>query len=569
MDIALRNGTIIDGTGGPRCRGDVGVRDARIVAVGQVDGKAEVEIDVDGAVIAPGFIDCHTHYDAQVMWDRMLSPSVYHGVTTVVAGNCGFTLAPLSGRKADEDYLLGMLSNVEGMPLASLEAAVEPTWRSFGDYLGALDGKLAINAAFMVGHCALRQHVMGERAVGHEATPDEIEAMCALLRRSLAEGGMGFSSTVAITHSDHNGQPVPSRWATDEELLALAAVVGEFPGTWIEFLPGILGFQERQYELATNIALAAQRPLNWNLFYVDSKYKDVMESQLGMGPYARSRGATVYGLCAAAPVKTYLNFRSAFIFGMMDGWREFILLPHQEKLSAMRDRAVRAELRRHAADSPNSALRDPGKFVIEDVRKPENLRWKGRLIADYARDRGAEPFDALFDLALDEDLSLAFSNSEIASDDESWAMRGRVWRDEYCLIGGSDAGAHLDMINTFALTTQFLGDGVRERGLMSLEQGVYRLTGHLADAFGLKDRGRLEIGAAADICVFDPDTVACAPITVRDDLPTGEARLYAESIGIRQVIANGIVVAVGNKSTGRVGGRILRSGRDTYTVPLS
>jgi N-acyl-D-aspartate/D-glutamate deacylase len=569
MDLVLRNGTIIDGTGSPRYHGDLGIRDGTIVAVGQVEGKAREEIDVNGAVIAPGFIDCHTHYDAQVSWDAMLSPSVYHGVTTVIAGNCGFTLAPLSGRREDADYLLGMLSNVEGMPIASLEAAVRPAWRSFGDYLAGLDGKLAINAAFMVGHSALRQHVMGERSVGHEATSEEIAAMAELLRQSLAQGGMGFSSTVAVSHSDHHGQPVPSRWASDEELLALARVVGEFPGTWIEFLPGILGFGDRQYELATSIALAAQRPLNWNLFYVDSRMKDVAESQLAMGPYAAARGAKVYGLCAAAPVKAYLNFRSAFIFGMIDGWKEFIHLPHDEKLAAMRDSDRRSQLRRDAEASGNWSLKQPGRNVIEEVRKEHNLRWKGRLIEDYAREHGLDPFDALFDLALDEDLWLAFSQADIASDDESWAMRGRIWRDDYCLIGGSDAGAHLDMINTFALTTQFLGDGVRERGLLTLEEGVFRLTGHLAYAFGLKGRGRLQPGVAADVVVFDPDTIACAPITSRDDLPCGEMRLYAESLGIQQVIANGIVVAEGNSPTGHLGGKILRSGRDTYTVPVA
>src|SRR5579864_9029132 len=182
MDLALRNAMLIDGSGDARYQGDLGITDGRIVAIGDVPGQAREEIDVGGAVVAPGFIDVHTHYDAQVLWDPMLSPSVYHGVTTVLAGNCGFTLAPLSGRKEDSDYLLGMLSRVEGMPLRSLEAGLDPTWRSFGEFLGQLDGKIAVNAAFMVGHSTLRRYVMGERAVGHEATPEEIQAMCELLR---------------------------------------------------------------------------------------------------------------------------------------------------------------------------------------------------------------------------------------------------------------------------------------------------------------------------------------------------------------------------------------------------
>jgi N-acyl-D-aspartate/D-glutamate deacylase len=569
MDLALRNGTIIDGTGRPRYRGDVGITDGRIVAVGTVDGNATEEVDVAGAVIAPGFIDCHTHYDAQVMWDRMLSPSVYHGVTTVLAGNCGFTLAPLSGRQQDADYLLGMLSNVEGMPIASLEEAVRPSWRSFGEYLDRLDGTLAINSAFMVGHCALRQTVMGDRAVGHEASPEELAAMVELLRRSLAEGGMGFSSTVAVTHSDHLGNPVPSRWASDEEILALAAVVGEFPGTFVELLPGIMKFGEREYRLATEVSLAARRLVNWNLFFVDSGYKEVLESQLGMGPYAAERGARVLGLCAATPIKAFLNFRSAFVFGMLDGWKEFILLPHEEKIAAMRDPEVRARLQEHAQAGMNPAVSDPGKCRIEDVASEANARWKGRLVEEYAQEMGLSPFDALFHLAVEEDLWLSFSYSRIADDAESWAMRSRVWQHEYSLVGGSDAGAHLDLLNTFALSTQFLGEGVRSRGLLSLEEGVRKITGDLADAFGLKDRGRLAPGAAADIVVFDPDTIGCGPIALRNDLPSGEPRLYADSIGIEQVIVNGVPVAHGNTPTGRIGGKVLRSGIDTQTVPLS
>jgi N-acyl-D-aspartate/D-glutamate deacylase len=214
MDTVIRNGLLVDGTGSPRYPGDIGIENGRIVAVGQLAERGAVEIDAGGAVVAPGFIDIHTHYDAQAFWDPMLSPSVYHGVTTVLAGNCGFTLAPLSGDPADADYLLRMLSRVEGMPLSTLREAVKPSWRSFGEYLAKIDGTLAINASFMVGHSALRRAVMGERSVTDKATPVEVELMSALLRRSLAEGGVGFSTTIANTHSDYEGRPVPSRVAS-------------------------------------------------------------------------------------------------------------------------------------------------------------------------------------------------------------------------------------------------------------------------------------------------------------------------------------------------------------------
>ena len=570
MDLAIRNATVVDGTGRPRFEGDVGVSEGRIVAVGELSGGADEEIDAAGAVVSPGFIDCHTHYDAQVMWDGMLSPSVYHGVTTVLAGNCGFTLAPLSGREADTDYLLAMLARVEGMPLRALQAAVKPTWKSFGEYLDAIDGSLAINAAFMVGHSALRRHVMGERAVGHEATPEEVRAMAELLRRSLAEGGTGFSTTNSVSHSDHNGDPVPSRWASDEEILALSAVLRDFPGTWLELLPGDGPMGERQYKLASDMSLAAQRPLNWNLIVVDAAHQQLLEVQKGMGRYAAEHGAKVYGLVPAVPIQTIVNLRTGVQFDMLDGWNDFLHLPDGEKLAAMRDPAARKRLQEsmEGTKRPTGLPRDFGDFRIADVRSEKNARWKGHLVRDYAAEVGLSGFDAVFQLAVEEDLWLSLYTPEMGGDEASWALRGDVWRDDYCIIGGSDAGAHLDALNTFALSTQLLGEGVRNREILPLEEGVQRITSTLADAFGLKGRGRLVPGAIADLVVFDPDTIACGPIELRDDLPDGESRLYADAIGVQHVVVGGVPVAGDNRPTGRKGGGVLRAGRDTETVPL-
>jgi N-acyl-D-aspartate/D-glutamate deacylase len=573
MDLALRNATVIDGTGRPRFNGDVGIRGDKIVAIGTVDGRAKEEIDVDGAVVAPGFIDCHTHYDAQVMWDDMLGPSVYHGVTTVLAGNCGFTLAPLTGRKADADYLLAMLSRVEGMPLTALKAAVNPTWESFGQYLDAIDGRIAVNTAFMVGHSALRRCVMGERAVGTKATPDDLKAMVKLLRQSLVAGGTGFSTTVSPSHSDHNGDPVPSRWATDEELLTLAGIVGEYPGTWLELLPAAGGmFKERQYKLATDMSLAAKRMLNWNAILADSRHKDFVESQLVMGTYAAERGAKVYALSPASPVKAILNFRSGFGLDMIAGWNDVLRLPDDQKIKAMMKPEVRARLQNGLDSCTSDATAlfgDPGSFLIEDVRSEKNARWKQHFVSDYAAAVGLSPLDALLQLAVEEELWMTFSPPPIGADDESWDMRGKLWRNPYCIPGASDAGAHLDLINTFALSTDLLGEGVRKRGLLSLEEGVRLITGLPAEIFGLTGRGRITHGAAADLVVFDPDAIGCAPIEMRNDLPSGEARLYADSIGIEYVIVNGVPVAKGNTPTGRKGGRVLRAGRDTHTVSLN
>ena len=571
MDLAIRNAAIIDGTGAPRFSGDIGVSQGRIVAIGEVAGSAAEEIDAQGAVVAPGFIDCHTHYDAQICWDNMLSPSVYHGVTTVLAGNCGFTLAPLSGRAEDLDYLIGMLSTVEGMPIAALKQAVKPSWRSFGEFLGAFEGKNAINTAFMVGHSALRRCVMGERAVGHEATPDELAAMVALLRLSLAEGGMGFSTSTSISHSDHNGDPVPSRFASDAELLALSGALRDFPGTWLEIVPGIGPFDERDYERLTQMSLAAQRPINWNAVFVDVKRKDLIDTQIAMAHYAAERGAKVFGLCPTAPVKGFLNFRSGFTFAMLDGWMPFLRLPDADKIVAMQDPAMRARLKAGAEnpDNPIQAFRDLDDYMIESVQSAKNADCQGRRVGEIAATRGTTSFDTLFDLAVEEELELTFSGPAMGADDASWQLREAVWNDPHMLLGASDAGAHVDMFNTFALTTQLLGEGVRARGIYSLEVAVHRITGELADAFGLKDRGRIAVGGAADLVVFDPDTIACGPIATRRDLPCGEARLYGDAIGVHHVVVGGVPVAEGNAPTGRLGGKVLRSGRDTVTVGLS
>ncbi|MBV1688226.1 amidohydrolase family protein [Novosphingobium sp. G106] len=568
-DLKIVDATIVDGSGAPRFNGEIGVKDGRIVAVGTATGDAREVIDAKGAVVSPGFIDCHTHYDAQVFWDPSISPSVYHGVTTVLSGNCGFTLAPLSGRKEDTDYLLAMLAQVEGMPLKSLETAITPTWNSFGEYLDRIDDGLAVNMAFLVGHSALRRHVMGSRAIGHEATPEEIEAMAALLRKSLSEGGAGFSTTKSYSHSDHNGDPVPSRWASNEEILALAAVVKEFPGTWLELLPPLHDPQS-SYELSTAMSLAGGRAVNWNVFIVNAQQPERLESQLRMGTYAAERGARVYGLIQAVAMKNVINFRTGIQLELIEGWTPFIHLPHDWKLAVMRDPVSRRKLEeaKDASFRRSGLPQDFGVFVIEFVGSERNARWVGKSVADYAAVVGKTAFDALFDLAIEEDLQLSFSGPAMGDDEAAWKLRGEIWQNEHCLIGASDAGAHLDAINTFAVGTQLLGEGVRDRGILSLEEGVRRITSHLADAFGLTGRGRIASGAAADLVVFDPDTIACGSIGMRNDLPGGETRLYADAVGIHHVIVNGVPVAAGNTPTGRTGGRILRSGTDTYTVPL-
>jgi N-acyl-D-aspartate/D-glutamate deacylase len=309
LDVLLRNGTVVDGTGAPARRADVGVRDGEIVVVGaNIDDSATTEIDVDGLVVCPGFVDPHTHYDAQLFWDPTASPSNVHGVTTIVGGNCGFTLAPLHAQ--DADYTRRMMARVEGMPLAALENGVVWDWETFAEYLDRLDGRIAVNAGFLVGHCALRRYVMGEEAVGRAARPDEIDAMVQELHRAIEAGGLGFSTTLAYTHSDGDGQPVASRWAELDELLALCAATGEHDGTTLEGITdGCLDqFSDDEIERFGAMSNAANRPLNWNVLTVDAAEPARVPRQLGAADRAAELGGRLVALTMPVLVPMNMSF---------------------------------------------------------------------------------------------------------------------------------------------------------------------------------------------------------------------------------------------------------------------
>ncbi|MEM7413668.1 MAG: amidohydrolase family protein [Myxococcota bacterium] len=569
LDLKIQAGTLVDGSGAPAQQGDLGIRDGRIVAIGEVTEDARETLDASGRVVCPGFIDVHTHYDAQVFWDGTLSPSSYHGVTSVVGGNCGFSIAPLSDTAGE--YLMRMLARVEGMPLESLEAGVPWDWRSFGEYLDRLDAKLAVNAGFMVGHSALRRVVMGERAVGHEATDEELQTMCELLATSLREGGLGFSSTVSPTHNDGDGQPVPSRHASREELVALARVVRDFPGTTLEFLPGVSEFSDEQKQLMTDLSLAANRPLNWNVLAPSASNGDYVDAQLSATDYARERGAEVLALTVPQAMSVRINLTSGFVFDALPHWDAFFRLPLAERKEKLRDPAYRKHLDEGANSEAAGLLRGLAQWqnmrVIETTA-PENAAYAGKTIGEIAEAEGKAPFDALCDLAIADDLKTSFMPPGSGDSDEDWKARGAIWQDDRAVIGASDAGAHLDMIDTFALSTQVLGNGVREHGVVQLEEAVRQLTDVPARLWGLRERGRLEMGWHADVTVFDPATVATGPTYTRYDLPAGAGRLYADAVGVEHVFVNGVQIVAGGEATGALPGTILRSGRDTETVEV-
>ena len=515
FDLVIKNGMVVDGTGVGGRQASIGIRDGVIAAVGDIDEDAvAATIDASGRVIAPGFIDIHTHYDAQAFWDGMLSPSSFHGVTTVVGGNCGFSIAPLADAASGE-YLMRMLARVEGMPLESLLAGVPWDWSTFGEFLDSLEGRLAVNAGFLVGHSALRRSVMGERAVGCEASDDEIDRMRELLASSLRDGGLGFSTSTAPTHNDADGNPVPSRHATTEEILALGRVVRDHPGTTVECLPGLGIFTDEQKALMTDLSLAANRPVNWNVLSPSSGSPEVIEGQLAASDHARQRGAEVVALTVPQPMTVRINFISGFVFDALPGWQDLFKMPMPKRIEALENPEYRAGLDQQANSEEAGMMRGLAQWqrmTVDQVTIDANRQFQGRTIGSIAEELGKAPFDAMVDLALSEDLRVGFRPPSSGDDDESWRLRGEAWHDDRTVVGASDAGAHLDMIDTFAFSTRLLGDGVRERGLISLEEGVRQLTDIPARLYGITNRGRIQEGWLADLVVFDPDTIASGPI---------------------------------------------------------
>ena len=569
LDELITGATIVDGTGAPARQGDVGVRDGRIVAVGTVDEPATTVVDGSGLVVAPGFVDPHTHYDAQLMWDPFATPSNEHGVTTVIGGNCGFTLAPLNAK--DADYTRRMMAKVEGMPLAALETGVDWSWRTFGEYLDRLDGTVAVNAGFLVGHCAIRRFVMGEGSLEGEATDDQVQQMVAVLHDSLAAGGLGLSTTRSSTHSDGDGVPVPSRHAGVPEVLALCRAVSEHEGTTLEaIVQGCLDtFSDDEITLLTDMSKSARRPINWNVLTVDAAAPERIPRQLGASDAARAAGGRIVALTMPVLVPMNMSFGTFCALFLIPGWGDVMNLPVPERMAALRRPEVRADLLAKVDRPEAGVFRRLGNFkryVIGDTYSQANAGLKGRVVADIAVERGQDAFDALVDVVLNDDLRTILWPMPTDNNPESWKLREEVWTDPRVLLGGSDAGAHLDRMCGAPYTTRFIGDMLRGRKLVPLEKAVQMITDAPAQLFGLRDRGRVAEGYLADLVVFDPETIGSDDATLVRDLPGDSIRLTAGSQGVVRVLVNGVETVVDGKATGATPGTVLRAGRDTHTV---
>jgi N-acyl-D-amino-acid deacylase len=555
-DLIVKNGMIVDGSGFSRYRADVGIKDGTIAEIGRIRATAERTIDADGLFVAPGVIDLHTHYDAQPFWDRLCTSSVWHGVTTVLTGNCGLTLAPL--RPEHRDPMLATFCCVEDLPFRSLSAVLPWTWQTFGEYLDAIDIGLGVNMMPLVGHNPLRLSAMDKAAWDRAATEDETRTMQALLRAAMEDGAWGWSTTNSPTHAGTKGEPVPSRLAADAERVALGRTMAEFNRGIIEILPpSVTQPDEADRRHLAEVAQVSGRPVFFLVF--DATSRTWLES-------ATKEGAQLFALLRAIPNNPRFTLRKTTFFNSLDVWDVLMSKPADERLAALADADKRAELRTAAVQRQRRRPGVLGRFVpwgsivVSKVALERNRAVQGRKLAEIGEKHGKHAADVMLDLALDERLETEFQLQ--TRPPEGDVELADFVRTGHALPSQSDAGAHLNTnFCTAGESSYVLGTWVRDRGLLGLEDAIRRYTFQPARIMGLRDRGLVREGLAADLMIFDLARIGVKEDEVTRDGPGGTPRRVQGAEGIHHVIVGGQAVLDHGKPTGAFPGKVLRAGR--------
>jgi N-acyl-D-aspartate/D-glutamate deacylase len=556
-DLLIKNGRVIDGSGRPAYTGDVAVAGGKIVEVGRLSGTARQTIEADGRAIAPGFVDNHCHYDAQVVWDPLCTYSCHHGSTTVIIGNCSLALAPVKPEAREK--LAGMLSYVEAIPMDVLQAGVPWNWESFPQYMGAIGQRLGVNVGTLVGHSAVRLYAMGEECSDRDATAAELETMRRLVRESIDAGALGLSITRNMNHFDIAGKRIPAACAPESELFALADVLRE-AGTGVLQCGGGTN-PEMKDKLLSRISEASGRPVMYNTLLEQARQPGRWREHLRHVEETAKQGIRAIPLCNPGSILNRFTMKNCQVFRSMPTWLPILQGPDSDKLRAYSNPEIRAKLRAEvdAPLGPDSTFsRRWDLMIVEEPKLAKNRGLAGKHIAEIAKAQGKHPVDAFLDLAVEEELETGFCLGEINMDTEAVAQ---ILGSPYAVVGLTDGGAHVQFHSNVSNPTRLLGYWVREKKIMSLERAVQRLTFDSAAAFGIYDRGLVQPGMAADLVVFDPDTVAPRKEDVVHDFPANGWRMRELADGIHYTVVNGEVLLEKGEHTGAHPGRVLKNAR--------
>ena len=550
-DLLIKNGSVIDGTGSATKQADLGIKDGVIVSIGQVEGDAMETIDAKDLVVSPGFIDIHTHFDPQLCWDGHATPSIEHGITTVVTGNCSLSLAPIKG-KEDADKIVSMFGVIEDIKKTTFDEAVPFSWQSFPEYLDHIRPKLGINVGALIGHSAIRLFVMGPESQEREATQEEISKMCEIVREAMRAGALGISSS--YVDIDENGDPVPSRFAGFDEKVALAQAMGESGrGIWqvVPYFPDMKQQLDNIRELG-DISLAANVPCSLQPV-LSSPTSPNAEELIEALEKEQARGARVFG--QTMPRCFDLNMRlseTGMLLYALPRWKKIMDLPREQRLEQFEKQ--KSELVNEMKDAKGMSGSIPF-LKVGSVKSDENQRYQGQYLGAIAQEENKELGEVILDLSIRDNLDTEFQLQNVINADKQAVAK--IVSHPLCHFGASDAGAHITQFCGTGDTSHLLQHYVRETSTFSLEEAIHKMTGELAVDWGLADRGTLEEGKAADIVIFNSETVSVGKEEFVDDFP-GEARRYVrKSEGYDVVIVNGAIAYQDGRYTETLNGRVV------------